>query len=169
VRFTVGASDDRCPVWSPDGQQIYFNSNRDGGNDLYRKAVTGAGQEERIFADSGVELPYSISSDGRYLFFSRPDAKGGWDVWLLQLAPGGAGGKAETRVFLQSPFDELRARISPDGSFVAFQSTESGDGQVYVEPVPVPARSRRSHRQVGCIRDGEPTARSCSICRQPAR
>ena len=134
VRFTFGVSDDRSPVWSPDGQQIYFNSNRNDGNNLYRKAANGVGAEEQVFADSALKLPTSISSDGRLLFFSRPDAKTGWDICVLPLTSGSAGPKTDPQSFLRSPSDEFRARISPNGNWVAYQSNETAIGQVYVAP-----------------------------------
>jgi tricorn protease-like protein len=35
-----------------------------------------------------------------------------------------------------SQFAELNARFSPDGRWIAFQSSESGQSQVYVQPFP---------------------------------
>jgi hypothetical protein len=39
--------------------------------------------------------------------------------------------------YLQTPFDEMKARFSPDGKWMAYQSNESGQFQVYVQTVPI--------------------------------
>ena len=44
--------------------------------------------------------------------------------------------RACDRPFAKSPADEHSGRFSPDGGFVAYVSDESGQEQVYVEPLP---------------------------------
>src|SRR5262249_61568351 len=41
-RFTFNPANDFNPVWSPDGGRIVWASTRDGVQNLYQKAVTGA-------------------------------------------------------------------------------------------------------------------------------
>ena len=45
-RFTFDAALDRFPIWSPDGSQIVFDSDRKGQRDIYQKASSGEGAEE---------------------------------------------------------------------------------------------------------------------------
>ena len=40
--------------------------------------------------------------------------------------------------FLVTSFDERAARFSPDGRFIAYQSSESGRNEIYVRPFPGP-------------------------------
>ncbi len=40
--------------------------------------------------------------------------------------------------FLMTPFVEVRARFSPDGRWVAYQSNESGRADIYVQEFPGP-------------------------------
>jgi hypothetical protein len=42
------------------------------------------------------------------------------------------------RVFLNTPFTEQQGQFSPDGRWVAYQSNESGQFEVYVRPFPDP-------------------------------
>ena len=42
----------------------------------------------------------------------------------------------ETRPYLQGASDESQAQFSPDGLWVAYASTESGQPEVYVQPFP---------------------------------
>ena len=41
-----------------------------------------------------------------------------------------------------TPFHEWNAEVSPDGRFLAYQSGESGESEVYVRPYPVVASAR---------------------------
>jgi serine/threonine-protein kinase len=43
---------------------------------------------------------------------------------------------------VQTPFTELNGEISPDGRWVAYQSNESGQEEIYVRPFPDAARGR---------------------------
>jgi len=53
------------------------------------------------------------------------------DLWLLPL-----NGDRKPVPYLQTPFDELNARFSPDGRWMAYQSNESGRFQIYLQTVP---------------------------------
>lgn len=46
TQFTFGSARDESPVWSPDGKQIIFRSDRDGSYNLYQKPVNGLKDEE---------------------------------------------------------------------------------------------------------------------------
>ena len=56
---------------------------------------------------------------------------------LLSLA-----GTPRVEPLLQTPFDERNAAISPDGRWMAYESTESGQSQIYVRPFPNVADAR---------------------------
>ena len=43
---------------------------------------------------------------------------------------------SKPQVFLQTPFNEANARISPDGKWFAYQSDESGRTEVYIRAFP---------------------------------
>jgi Tol biopolymer transport system component/tRNA A-37 threonylcarbamoyl transferase component Bud32 len=141
TRFTFGATGDRAPVWSPDGNTIYFGSLRAGSVDLFRKPSNGAATEELLLNDPKAKSPDSVSPDGQLLLYHSSSGKS--DLWLLPLAPARSGGKPEPRVFLQTQFDEGWGRFSPDGRWVAYESTESGQSEIYVAPFPGPGGKRQ--------------------------
>jgi Tol biopolymer transport system component len=132
ARFTFDREADQFPVWSPDGREIAFDSNRkDGVRNLYRKAATGAGDEELVFESAQNKAANSWSSDRRFLFFSTIDPKTQTDLWVLPMQ-----GERSPYPFLATPADERSAMISPDGRWVAYLSNEAGRFQVYVRPFP---------------------------------
>ena len=136
TRFTFDPALHRLPIWSPDGRQIVFASNRKGRWNIYRKAASGAGTEE-AFIDSNVNtIATDWSPDGKCLaYFTTGDNKTNADSWILTLPSGQASGKPEARSFLRTEFNEGQgATFSPDGKWLAYQSDESGRYQVYVRP-----------------------------------
>jgi hypothetical protein len=144
TRFTFDSKDDRTAVWTPDGKAIYFESDRKGIFNIYRKAANGSGGEELLFEDSQPKVPGSISPDGKLLLFGRQGEKTLSDLWTLPLQPpGSAGSKVEPQIYLQTPFNEGSGRFSPDGQWVVYQSNDSGQVQVYAAPFPGPGGKRQ--------------------------
>ena len=137
TRFTFDPAFDSNPIWSPDGNRIAFSSDRRARlkYDLYVKDASGARDEEPLFASDEYKRPTSWSADGRFLAVTRADGPNGkGDIWVLPLS-----GERKPFPFIQtSQFDEERARFSPDGRFIAYDSDESGSRQVYVTSFPGP-------------------------------
>jgi Tol biopolymer transport system component len=126
-RFTFGEEREQTPIWSPDGQRIAFAMEREGDFDLAVKTVAG-GNEEILLDSENRQHPCSWSADGRFLLYYELDPKNSWDVWVLPLE----GEDREPKPFLNTPFLEVRARFSPDSRWVAYESEESGRGEIYV-------------------------------------
>ena len=60
-RFTFDPGDDAAPLFSPDGETIVFISGRDAGAGLYRKAASGVGEAELLYATDFNAGPQSFS------------------------------------------------------------------------------------------------------------
>ncbi|HET9261741.1 MAG TPA: protein kinase [Vicinamibacterales bacterium] len=125
-------------VWSPDGNWIFFTSFKSGEAELYRTPSREGSPEQLTWAAEYWEHPSSVSPDGKTLFFWRTETSQS-DLMTLNLEP-----RARPNPFTKTPqFFEAVARISPDGRWVAYESDESGGGQVHVRPLPGPGRSYR--------------------------
>ena len=73
-----------------------------------------------------------ISPDYKTLMF-RTGTVGAADIFTRSMT-----GDTTTHPFVTTSFNELSARFSPDGKWVAYTSDESGITQVYVKPFPGP-------------------------------
>jgi Tol biopolymer transport system component len=134
TRFTFDPGSDRTPVWSPDGAQIAFTSDRNGGvTNIYAKASTLIGEERLLFESRNNKLVTDWSPDGRYLLYEETDPKTKNDIWALPLF----GDRKPIRL-LSSPANEYAPAFSPDGRWIAYASDESGSFHVYVQGFPEP-------------------------------
>jgi len=134
TRFTFTPARIGPEVWSPDGSQVAFNSNRAGPSDIYRKLANGSGEEELLYqSPAQFKNLDQWSPDGRYLVFEQPDAATGWDLWLLPVE-----GDHKPIPYLHSKFNENNGSISPDGRWMSYISDESGKLEVYVQSFPTP-------------------------------
>ena len=131
TRFTFNPADDYYPVWSPDGSQIVFASNREGSFGLYQKPSSGAGNEESLLKSAADVGPYSWSPDRRFITYRSVGAKGFTEAWILPLF-----GDRKPFPYLQGDFTQSGPRVSPDGHWLAYYSTESGRYEVYIQSFP---------------------------------
>lgn len=140
TRLTLDPGFSWFPVWSPDGRQVAYSANRNASWGIYRKDANGAGQEEMLPAENKSRpVPSSWSPDGRYLLYETGDnqAYGGTenqDIFLLPLT--GSPQERKPVPYLKTPFRERNAKFSPDGKWVAYQSSESGRDEVYIQAFP---------------------------------
>ena len=137
TRLTFDPLFDRFPLWSPDGRRIVFSSQRDGSRgNVFWQMADGTGQPDRVVAGASNSqvFPTSFSPDGkRLLVYGDPDNTQKDDIGIVSLEAGGA--RAVTPL-LGAMFDERNAEVSPDGRWVAYESDESGQPEVYVRPFP---------------------------------
>jgi serine/threonine protein kinase len=130
-RFTFSPSDETEPLWSPDGKQIIWASNRSGVYDLYEKGASGAGQDELLLKSITSKYPDDWSLDGKFVLYDEADPKTRFDLGVLPLF-----GDRKPRPYLKTEFNETHARFSPDAKWVAYASDESGRAEVYVQSFP---------------------------------
>jgi dipeptidyl aminopeptidase/acylaminoacyl peptidase len=130
TRLTFDSSGD-VPAWSPDGNEIVFQS--DPGSALVRMKFDGSGAPEQLLKSDHDSGATSWSADGRFIVFFQAHPETDGDIWVLPLE-----GERKPEPFLQTAADEGAATISPDGRFLAYVSNGSGRAEVYVQAFPSP-------------------------------
>lgn len=77
---------DRYPRWAPDGETLWFYSNRIDGWDLYRAAADGSSVERITFGGVSEVAPVPSRDGAHVVFVAYDDADE--DVWVLDLGTG---------------------------------------------------------------------------------
>ena len=137
--LTVGAAQGGMPVWSPDGHRIAFASIGDRVPNLYWQRADGSGEVQRLTDSPNQQVPGGFHPSGKFLVFSEQRPQTNDDLMILPIDGDEASGwKAGTpTVFLSTQAVERMPTFSPDGKWIAYTSTESGRGDVFVRPFPM--------------------------------
>ncbi|MBA2260767.1 MAG: serine/threonine-protein kinase [Acidobacteria bacterium] len=144
-RLTFGGKN-RYPLWSPDGRQIVFQSDREGDLALYLQSADISGAASRLTkADVGTaHAPTSWSSDGQWVA-----------MWITSTAAASSISIVSLKDRTVRPFhtpaatDPIRAgsgEFSPDGKWLAYHGIISSNNvHIYVEPFPATGARYQIH------------------------
>ncbi len=130
--LTFEHADDN-PVWTTDGRRVIFQSARSGqGANLYWQFADGTGSAERLTSTRGNQNPKAVTPDGLRVIFTQQNTQtSANDFHTVSLD-----GKAAVAPLLETPHSKNDPSVSPDGRWLAYQSRETGDEEVYVRPFP---------------------------------
>lgn len=115
------------PAWTADGAGVSYAYARED-FDLYTKRADGTGEAVLNVSKPGNEWQPTWSADGETLLFGHEG-----DIWALS-------GSGEPSPVIDSPANENRHQLSPDGRYLAYTSDESGERDVYVTSFPETAQ-----------------------------
>ncbi len=127
TRLHSGPVDEILPVWSPDASKLFYRSDHAGPPDIYEVSLGTPGSDRPVLALPGVQQPEDVSRDGRLLAYLNEVQSTVWNVWLLPLE-----GERKPAPWLPTRFSQTSPRFSPDGRWIAYESNETGDSEVYV-------------------------------------
>lgn len=111
---------------------------------IFRIGSDGAGDEERVTQSVTRQGVEDWSRDGQFILYYEIDPDTGRDLWFMpvtregRLPPG-----AKPAPFVRERFDQQRGRFSPNTRWVAYDSDESGQYEVYVRSFPEPREKLR--------------------------
>ena len=133
LRLTFNVSQENTsPVWSPDGTQVAFASQRGGKWGVYIKRADGSASEELITQSDIPAMPSSWSPDGKLLVYTLTPSAAQADIWAVPVA-----GERKPFPLLQAPqYPEAFGQVSPDGKWLSYLSLETGRTEIYVKPFP---------------------------------
>lgn len=119
------------PIWSPDGQQVVFSSDRDDPDNAYLYIMNADGSDQRRLETSMAsdQIGARWSSDGEWiLFHSNPLVDGSPRFDIFKIHPDGSGLVNLTN----APGNNFMGDWSPDGKRIVFVSQRDGNRQLYV-------------------------------------
>ena len=117
------------PIWSGDGSQVLFIDVRGGRQQLFRMPSDGTGTPEMIVDDA--RAPESWSSAAQVISYITLKDGADYDVQIYSL-------RDQTHHALAAlpGSNQSGSRLSPNGRWIAYESNDSGEWAVYVEPFP---------------------------------
>jgi serine/threonine-protein kinase len=131
TRLTTMNNNDR-PEWTSDGRKLVYSSTR-GGEDysIWWQAADGSAPAEQLFRGPNATREVVLTPDGRSLIYREDNPDSLRDIRMTSLDK-----KDSPAPLVTTRFDELMPRLSPDGRWLAYQSNESGQYEIYVRPFP---------------------------------
>ena len=142
TRLTFAGEANGRPVWTPDGQRIVYSSTEKGeAPNLWWIRADGAGDAQRLTESKNTsQYARSWRPDGTVLAFVQLNPNTNYDIMTLPIEGNEKSGwkPGEPKPFVNSAFAEVTPTFSPDGRWLAYESNESGNYEVYVRPFPGP-------------------------------
>jgi eukaryotic-like serine/threonine-protein kinase len=143
TRLTFDSSIHSMPSWSADGQRVMYITqtgiNLAMGSSIRSKQSSGTGQESIVLDGSSATPPTNFNwpqwtPDGKYLAYQRQDGPANATFWAQSTT-------GDTKPFqVLAPQSTqgaiIQTRLSPDGHWLAYTSTDAGREDVYITTFP---------------------------------
>ena len=120
------AGDGHDPVWSRDGREIFYMSERPGALTAFRAPAMATGTPVQLAGGHGLYTITGVAPNGTVIGVATGRQPGSaWDIVSFDASD-------TLHNVLATQFAEGWPAISPDGKWLAYMSDESGQAEVYV-------------------------------------
>jgi eukaryotic-like serine/threonine-protein kinase len=140
TRVTRTPENEASPVWTRDGRDLIF-SREVPQFDLFRRPADGGGTERRLLTSASDKHALSVSPDGRLVFYQ--ESLEHEEIRAMPVDSGAPASVLKGSASLSTPI------ISPNGRWLAYTSTESGQAEIYVTSYPVATGGRHQVSRSG--------------------
>jgi serine/threonine-protein kinase len=118
------------PIWTPDAKAIVYSVLTGSTDGLYLKQADGSGKAQDLIVTKGAQpIPAAFFPDGKSFVYMHTGSIP--DIAALRLDD-----PSKPEFLVKTPAQESSPALSPDGRWLAYTSTESGRGEVYVTQLP---------------------------------
>jgi serine/threonine-protein kinase len=133
-QLTYGPAVDTNPLWI-DNTRLAFTSTRLGRFALYSQAADGSGTPQPLTQTGTGSFATTVARDGSTVV-GHHNSSTAFDVTVFPIPKQGEP-PSQGRALVKTPAFEFNADISPNGRFIAYQSSLSGPFQIIVNPFPL--------------------------------
>jgi Tol biopolymer transport system component len=144
-RFTFADRVVLHAAWSSDGTRLVYGREHGIGFGIFVNSVGAFGAESLLYASSRVLNVCDWSTDGHWvLYMTGSKSNNDIDMYALSTSD-----PLHPAPVVATQFWEVHPALSPDGNWLAYASTESGQFEVYVQPFMRPGGRWRISTQGG--------------------
>ncbi|MGD2068656.1 MAG: protein kinase [Gemmatimonadota bacterium] len=130
LRLTYDPAEEARPTWLPGGQRVqYIFGNA--GSGVHVRRADGTGEPSPVLVAGSSIWQTDVSRDGAWMVARTGGVPGQRDIVAYRLE----GDTAEIPL-VRTEYDEISPQLSPDGRWLAYVSSESGEWQIEVRPFP---------------------------------
>jgi Tol biopolymer transport system component len=137
---TVITTRNLAPIWSPDGDWIAFLATGNGPDSLFIQRADGSIQPKHLVTGRAVEGIYQ----GGQIAFITLTGNRDYGISLFDMNT-----RRVTRLIDYPGSEQHSSRISPDGKWIVYASSETGRQEVWLEPLPQSGKRVQLTRQGG--------------------
>jgi eukaryotic-like serine/threonine-protein kinase len=130
------------PIWTPDGRRVIYSGNVEGKHGLYSVPADASAKPTLLLSTESSALPRSVTPDGKRLIYTAAGPDKRPQLLVLPIPVDGSSGQPQP-LHADAAGAETDGQLSPDGRWIAYESTESGSTEVYVQPFPGPGAKTR--------------------------
>jgi TolB protein len=144
TRLTTHRAIDTEGTWSPDGEYIYFNSDRSGGPQIYRIRATG-GSPERVTFEGSYNARPRLSPDGSKLAMVHND-RGNYRIAVMDLE------RKDLLVLSEGRQDESPS-FAPNSDILIYATRQGRNGVLETVSADGLIRQKMASRAGGDVRE----------------